>query len=272
MRSSGLIVASLIASSRAIDSSDITLPVRLQLAACSAFIIVFFSQSLALICLMLACLYFFRIFIQVVNVKFDAPLPGAAGSTGIEGLKQRSANVFESVASSSDVVAQFASEAESQLNMLQQIFQKVPSSSASCCFSGRVACCIHALELFFFFNLFLLAAFVLSSSMSCCSSCWLDRVSLCFFWFEVFVVFLLDEGCSWTLRFPLVLEDPGCMVRDACTKLLCVDDSCSDLFARDFFLAWDASICFFCALWLSAFDVVASSASCVACLFLHFMI
>lgn len=86
MRSSGLIVASLIASSRAIDSSDITLP--------------------------------------VVNVKFDAPLPGAASSTGIEGLKQRSANVFESVASSSDVVAQFASEAESQLNMLQQIFQK----------------------------------------------------------------------------------------------------------------------------------------------------
>ena len=150
MRSSGLIVASLIASSRAIDSSDITLPVRSQLA-CS----VFFSESLALICLILACFHFFRILIQVVNVKFDAPLPGAASSTGIEGLKQRSANVFESVASSSDVVAQFASEAESQLNMLQQIFQKVPSSSASCCSSGRVACCIHDLELFF-------------SSISCC--------------------------------------------------------------------------------------------------------
>ena len=99
--------------------------------------------------------------------------------------------------------------------------------------------------------------------------------------FEVFVVFLLDEGCSWALRFSLVLEDPGCMVRDACTKLLCACDSCSGIFAREFFLTCDASICSslriasatsLIFMWLFAFHVIASSASCLTCLFLHFMI
>lgn len=116
--------------------------------------------------------------------------------------------------------------------------------------------------------------------MSCCSSCWVDRVSLCFC-LKCLLSFCSTKaahGRSASL-LSLKTQDAWCemLARSSCVLVILAVVS----LLESFFLTCDASICSslriasatsLIFMWLFAFHVIASSASCLTCLFLHFMI